>query len=210
MTTIVAVQGDGFAVVCVDSRISSIDGGLCTQIGTLREGSSKVSTNGKYLLGAAGDVRAINILHHVFQPPTPPPNLKGKKLDQFFTAKFIPALRECFDAQGYSIPDLNENKQHIAEQGSLILVSVNGTIYIVDGDYAWASEASGLYVIGSGGEYALGAMHVLSHNKKLTVQQAKNHALKALAVSAKFDPHTGPPYHTYIQEYEQSKTRKPV
>ena len=65
-------------------------------------------------------------------------------------------------------------------------------------------------MIGSGGEYALGAMHVLTHNKKLTVQQAKNHALKALAVSAKFDPHTGPPYHTYIQEYETNKTRKPV
>ena len=92
MTTIVGVQGDGFAVICVDSRISTMFAGGLAQVGTLKEGSSKVSTNGKYLLGAAGDVRAINILHHVFQPPTPPPNLKGKKLDQFFTAKFIPCL----------------------------------------------------------------------------------------------------------------------
>lgn len=210
MTTIVGVQGDGFAVICADSRISSIDGGGLSQIGTLREGSSKVSSNGKYLLGAAGDVRAINIIHHVFQPPTPPPNLKGKKLDQFFTAKFIPALRECFDTQGYSIPD-RDDKEHIAEHGSVILVAINGTIYIVDGDYSWASEANSIYAIGSGSSYALGAMHVLTHNKKQTVQQAKTHALKALAVSAKFDPHTGPPYHTYIQEYETTrKTRKPV
>ena len=49
MTTIVGIQGDGFSVVCVDSRISSMyDGGL-SQIGTLREGSSKVAVNGKYL-----------------------------------------------------------------------------------------------------------------------------------------------------------------
>ena len=211
MTTIVGVQGDGFAVICVDSRISTMFAGGLSQISTLKEGSSKVSTNGKYLLGAAGDVRAINILHHVFQPPTPPPNLKGKKLDQFFTAKFIPALRECFDAQGYSIPDLNENKEHIAEQGSSILVVINGTIYIVDGDYSWASDASGIYTIGSGSAYALGALQVLANNKKLTIQQSKTLALKALTIAAKYDPHTGAPYQTFIQECEaNNKRRKPV
>lgn len=210
MTTIVGVQGDGFAVICSDSRISSMDANGLAQTGTLREGSSKVATNGKYLLGAAGDVRAINILHHVFQPPAPPPNLKGKKLDQFITAKFIPALRECFDTQGYSVPD-REDKHHLAEQGSHILVAVNGVIYIVDEDYSWASEASGVYAIGSGSAYALGAMHVLTRNKKLTAQQAKTHAIKALNIAAKFDPYTGAPYNTYVQGYEQSrKTRKPV
>jgi len=211
MTTIVGVQGDGFVVVCVDSRISAMDsGGFATHIGTLREGSSKVATNGKYLLGAAGDVRAINILHHVFQPPTPPPNLKGKKLDQFFTAKFIPALRECFDAQGYSMPD-RDDKDHIAEHGSTILVAINGVIYIVDGDYSWASEANSVYSIGSGSSYAQGAMQVLTHNKKQTIQQAKTSAIKALNIAARFDPYTGPPYHSYIQEYEvTNKTRKPV
>lgn len=210
MTTIVGIQGDGFSVVCVDSRISSMyDGGL-SQIGTLREGSSKVAVNGKYLLGAAGDVRAINILHHVFQPPAPTVNLKGKQLDQFFTAKFIPALRECFDAQGYSIPD-RDNKDHIAEHGSTILVSINGVIYIVDGDYSWASEANGVYSIGSGASYALGAMQILTHNKKQTIQQSRTSALKALNVAAKFDPCTGAPYHTYIQEQEASrKQRKTV
>jgi ATP-dependent protease HslVU (ClpYQ) peptidase subunit len=210
MTTIVGIQGDGFAVVCVDSRISTMFADGLAQTGTLREGSSKVSTNGKYLLGAAGDVRAINILHHVFQPPAVPPNLKGKKLDQFFTAKFIPALRECFDAQGYSIPDLNENKQHIAEQGSSIIVVVNGVIYMVDGDYAWCSESSGIYAIGSGAHYALGALQVMMNKKKWTAQQAKTSALKALTIAARFDPYTGPPYQSYIQGQESTRTRKTV
>jgi ATP-dependent protease HslVU (ClpYQ) peptidase subunit len=208
MTTIVGVQGDGFAVICVDSRISTMFAGGLAQVGTLKEGSSKVSTNGKYLLGAAGDVRAINILHHVFQPPTPPPNLRGKKLDQFFTAKFIPALRECFDAQGYSVPDLNENKEHIAEQGSSILVAINGTIYIVDGDYSWASESNGIYSVGSGSSYALGAMQVLLRSKKTTLHQAKSSALRALAIASKFDPYTGPPYQTFVQTQEVSTKRR--
>jgi hypothetical protein len=49
------------------------------------------------------------------------------------------------------------------------------------------------------------------HNKKQTVNQAKSNAIKAIAISAKFDPYTGAPYHTFVQEYEvRSKSRKPV
>ena len=128
MTTIVGIQGDGFAVICADSRISVEHDGSY-QIGTLGEGSGKLAQNGKYVIGAAGDVRAINILHHVFQPPTPPQNIVGKKLDQFFTSKFVPSLRECFDSQGYSVPD-RDDKEHIAEQGSSIIVAINAQIYV--------------------------------------------------------------------------------
>ena len=201
MTTIVGLQGDNFAVVYVDSRISSSDsGGYISQISTLKEGCGKVAVNGKYLLGAAGDVRAINILHHVFQPPTPPINMRGKKLDQFFTAKFIPALRECFEQQGYAIPDIKEDKEHIAEQASTILVVIHGIIYVVDGDYSWTSDSSGMYALGSGSSYALGALQALATNRKLTIPQAKKLDLKALSTAAKFDPYTGPPFHYHIQE----------
>jgi ATP-dependent protease HslVU (ClpYQ) peptidase subunit len=201
MTTIVGLQGDNFAVVYVDSRISSSDsGGYISQISTLKEGCGKVAVNGKYLLGAAGDVRAINILHHVFQPPTPPINMRGKKLDQFFTAKFIPALRECFEQQGYAIPDIKEDKEHMAEQASTILVVIHGIIYVVDGDYSWTSDSSGMYALGSGSSYALGALQALVTNRKLTIPQAKKLALKALSTAAKFDPYTGSPFHCHIQE----------
>jgi ATP-dependent protease HslVU (ClpYQ) peptidase subunit len=201
MTTIVGLQGDNFAVVYVDSRISSSDsGGYISQISTLKEGCGKVAVNGKYLLGAAGDVRAINILHHVFQPPTPPPNMRGKRLDQFFTAKFIPALRECFEQQGYAIPDIKEDKEHMAEQASTILVVIHGIIYVVDGDYSWTSDSSGMYALGSGSSYALGALQALVTNRKLTIPQAKKLALKALSTAAKFDPYTGSPFHCHIQE----------
>lgn len=197
MTTIVGIQGDGFAVVCADSRVSSMfsDG---AQISTLGDGFSKIAVNGKYLLGAAGDVRAINILQHAFQPPAPPPSTTGKKLDQFFTVRFIPALRECFEAQGYATPE-RDDKEHIAEHSSTIIVAVNGVIYVVDGDYSWSSDSNAVYAIGSGASYALGAMQVLTRNKRENIQQAKNHALKALNAAARFDPHTGPPYHTHVQ-----------
>ena len=201
MTTIIGVQGDGFSIICTDSRISSMDdGGFASQITTLGKNSSKVAVNGRYLLGAAGDVRAINILHHVFQPPIPPPGTFGSKLDQFFTSKFIPSLRQTFEVQGYAAPERDESS-HIAEQGSTVICSINGCIYVVDGDYSWTSDVSGLYALGTGASYALGAMSILFPKKGIpNIPQAKNLCLKAIAVSAKFYPYTGPPYYCYVQE----------
>lgn len=200
MTTIVGIQGDGFAIVANDSRVSDTDSnGFVSRITTVRPGSGKVAKHGKYLIGAAGDMRAINILHHVFNPPTPPANTLGVKLDKFFTSKFIPDLRECFDSQGYSSPT-NDQSDHIAEQGSSILVAIHGAIYVVDSDYSWTSDNSGVYALGTGGPYALGALKALSPKKNLTAPQAKSLALKALSVAAHYDPHTGPPFYAHIQE----------
>lgn len=202
MTTIIGIQGDGFCVIGVDSRVSSFeDGGYASQIMTLREGTTKVASNGKYLVGVAGDVRAINILHHVFQPPPAPVNIVGRKLDEFVTAKFIPALRECFEQQGYASPESNEEKRHIAEHDSTVLVAVNGCIYVIDGDYSWASDANGIYALGSGGAYALGACQASFGSKqKVTIQIAKTLLLKSLNVASRFDPHTGAPYYLFVQE----------
>lgn len=197
MTTIVGIQGDGFAVVGTDSRISSLGSdGNAYQVSTLGTGSSKIAQNGKYLLGAAGDVRALNILHHAFVPPAPLPNITGKKLDQFITMRFVPVLRDVFEEAGYA----PSTKDEQAEQGSTILVVVNSVIYIIESDYSWTSESNGIYAIGSGAPYALGAIQALMPKTPPTPQQSKNIAIKALNITAKFDPYTGPPVQTYLQE----------
>jgi ATP-dependent protease HslVU (ClpYQ) peptidase subunit len=209
MTTIVAIQGDNYSVVCSDSRISTVDdSGHVSLITTLREGTGKVSFNGKYLLGAAGDMRAINLLHHVFQPPAVPIGVTGKKLDQFFTSRVIPSLRECFEQQGYALPD-TDGKKHIAEHESTILISISGSIYVVEGDYSWTSDSQNFYALGTGSSYALGALQVSRGKAKLSISQAKTLAIKALSAAAKFDPHTGAPFHTFVQEaFKNTKKRK--
>jgi len=205
MTTIIAVQGDSFAIAVCDSRVSDVDQqGYATQIATVRESSGKLAYVGKYILGAAGDLRAINLLHHAFTPPTPAPNLRGKKLDHFITARFIPSLRECFETNGYANPQ-RENSEHIAQHNSVILVVVNGTIYVIDGSYSWASDTSGMFAIGTGAQYALGALRTLETKNKLTVNAAKKMALKALAVASRYDPYTGPPFHTFVSGDEKPK-----
>jgi len=76
MTTIVGLQGDGYCLIAGDTRIASIDGdGVAYQINTLKAETSKIAVNGKYLIGTAGDLRAINLLTHTLAPPICPPNL---------------------------------------------------------------------------------------------------------------------------------------
>jgi ATP-dependent protease HslVU (ClpYQ) peptidase subunit len=199
MTTIAAIQGKSYAVICTDSRISSFDEtGMAYQVTTLGTGSSKVAQNGRYLLGAAGDVRAINILHHAFQPPAPTFTSSGARLDHFITQKFIPALRDCFETTGYAMPD-NDEKSHIAEHSSTILVVVNGTIYIIDGDYSWTSDKTGIYAIGTGSSYALGALYTITGGKEIPLTKAKTAVNKALTIASKFDPYTGSPFQTFVQ-----------
>lgn len=200
MTTIIGIQGQDYALICSDSRISTMDeGGYASQITTLNTNSAKVAENGKYLLGAAGDMRAINILQHAFVPPPLTVGTVGKKLDNFVTTKFIPSLRECFEKQGYAAPE-RDTSSHIAEHGSTVIVAVSGTIYVIDGDYSWTSDITGLYALGTGSAYALGALQSLASSKKMTAAQAKKIALKSINIAAKYDPYTGSPFHCYIQE----------
>jgi ATP-dependent protease HslVU (ClpYQ) peptidase subunit len=198
MTTIVGLQGDGYCLIAGDTRIASIDSdGVAYQINTLKAETSKIAVNGKYLIGTAGDLRAINLLTHTLAPPICPPNLKGKKLDEFVTNKLIPAIRQMFEQNGYTT---NETKTK-AEHGSELLVAINQTIYLIDGDYSWFTDASGIYAIGTGAPYALGALHNMPPHKNTA--QAKKYGIKALATASKYDPNTGSPYHTHIQQTQQ-------
>jgi ATP-dependent protease HslVU (ClpYQ) peptidase subunit len=200
LTTIVGVQGDNYAILGTDSRISTLDNdGYVSRVNTVSSNICKVSQVSGMLIGIAGDVRAINLVSHAFQVQGPSSSLKGKKLDEYVTNKFIPALRLCFDVNGYSVPQ-KDSSEHLAEQGSEMLLAANGCIYQIDNDYAWSTDATGLYSIGTGGEYALGALAVLFSNKTSSVTTAKKNCLTSLSIAAKFDPHTGYPYQTFVQE----------
>lgn len=207
MTTIVGIQGDGYAVLCGDTRISTIDeNGNASLSITISSSQSKLCQHGRYVIGVAGDLRAINILQYSFNPPQPAQSLKGRRLDAFVATKFIRDLRDCLESEGYSTSVDREGRAQQIQQGSQILVAVNATIYQIDNDYSWCTDSSGLYAIGSGSSFALGALHALA-TRQPSLAQAKKLALKGLSVAAKYDPYTGSPYNTVVQECV-SKTTK--
>jgi len=173
------------------------DDGFVHQINNAKQGFSKVAENNSYLIATAGDVRAINILNYVFNPPKPPTNTKN--LDKFITQQFIPRLRVCFENEGYGTTE-RETPRHSAEHSSTLLVSIQGQIYLIDGDYSWVTHSDGIYTIGTGSQYATGALHALKTPSMFTKPEiAETIAKKALKITTTFDPHTGPPYLTYTQ-----------
>ena len=183
MTTICAVQGNGWGLMGWDARITEDSSRVYAT------GSQKVIRTGAYLIGVAGDVRAINILSHAFRPPRP---IDGLHLDRFITRSFIPAVRQVFDSEGYMAGIRDKPEEHGAE----MIVIVHGVVYQIGGDWAWVRDEDGLYSIGSGGDYALGAMSLGDYS---TPAKARQSVLRALAVAGRYDWATGAPYRTRIQ-----------
>lgn len=186
MTTIAAVQGEGWAVIGYDSRVSEENG----RTYILPKDSGKVFKNGNYIIGVAGDVRAINLLAHVFKPPVCTISTLGLKLDKFMTAVFIPELKKCFEEATYSKD---------GDQESQIMVLVNGSVYEIGEDYSWCHDTVGAYSVGSGSPYALGVLNALSEGKKRTLTNARSGIKTALAVSSKFDNKTAEPFYLLTQ-----------
>ena len=114
MTTIAAVQGENWAVLAYDSRVTEDN-----KIYSLPKDNGKVIKNGEYLIGVAGDMRAVNLMAYVFKPPTIAPTAYGVRLDKFMTMNFIPEMKKLFEDNSYSKD---------GEHESQIIVAINGTI----------------------------------------------------------------------------------
>jgi len=185
MTTIAAVQGEGWAVIGYDSRVTEEN-----RIYQLPKEQGKVIKNGSYLLGAAGDMRAINLLAYVLKPPSPPTTELGIKLDKFISSRFMPTLKACFDEVQYG---------EKGEQDSDILVFVNGTVYEIGSGYDWCHDQSGIYAVGSGAAYALGSMITSLEGKKRTITNVRSSIKTAISIAARLDQNTGEPIHMLTQ-----------
>jgi ATP-dependent protease HslVU (ClpYQ) peptidase subunit len=146
MTTLAAIQGDGWAVIGSDS-LSTDDSGRPIQMAT-----PKIVQNGAYLIAGAGSVRGCNILQYGWTPPKP----RGD-LDKFMTKTFIPAMRKAFLEAGYDMKQDSSEALHDSE----FLVIVHGIIYPIFEDYSWERSTEPFYVSGSGGGFALGALKAL-------------------------------------------------
>lgn len=168
-----------------DSRVTEEN-----RIFNLPKEAGKVVRNGQYIMGAAGDMRAVNLLAHTFKPPAPAATDLGTKLDKFMSAKFIPALKQCFDDAQYG---------EKGEQESSVLVLIHGRVYEIGNAYDWCLDETGIYAVGSGSDYALGAMLALTEGKKRTMSHAKSIIRSGIQIASRLDPATGEPIHIISQ-----------
>lgn len=185
MTTIVGIQGDGWAVLGSDSRSTS-DAGSMVNMAT-----PKIVQNGPYLIAGAGSVRGCNILQFGWTPPKP----RGD-LDKFMTKHFIPAMRKVFLENGYDI----KAESQAAEHDSEFLVAIDGVIYPIYDDYSWERSADPYYTIGSGGKYALGALMASSYEYTFNPEGAEKLVYEAISIAIDCDQYSGGAILTFSQE----------
>ena len=176
MTTLAAIQGDGWCAIGSDSQASD-DSGFTMQVVT-----GKTFRNGPALIAGAGAVRGINILQFGWIAP----KYKGKTSDHYITQTFIPSMRQAFIKAGYDMKDDGDVALHDTD----FIVAVRGNLYSIAEDYSWERCKRGLYVAGSGGKYALGALGALEAEKAKSVIEAEVLLKKAITQAIKWDAYS--------------------
>lgn len=178
MSTVIAMQAKGYAIIASDNQINYDNRRV-----TVPAPAAKLQKVGDYLIGFAGDLRAGQIVHYLFTPPTPVGIKTLTDLDQFITAAFIPGLKQTWDKHSYTQPADDSN-----DSGTVLLVSVLGIIYEIGSDYSWTRDQRRTYGIGTGGDYALGYM--AGHNRMPTKATAETIIHQALCIASEYDINT--------------------
>ena len=175
MTTIIGVEYANRCVVLGDSRIVG-DSKIYSHPDMV-----KVVTNGNYLVGVAGDVRALQVVLHTWKPPA---FLAKDKTNifQFMVNKVAPSLKQLLTDAG-----LLDSKSPDKDFEINIIVGLNGSLFEIDSDFAVSRNSDGYYAIGTGGDFALGALYA-----GVTPEQAAD-------IAATNDSKTAGPFTTETQ-----------
>lgn len=150
MTTIIGVQYEDSCVIASDSRVAA-NGKVYTHPEMV-----KAVERGSYIIGGAGDYRALQVVLHGWSPPLVTAKAKTN-LYEFVINKVAPSLKTTLSEAGI---DLNKGSNSDDEKLELeVILGINGNLFEIDSDFAVAMNDNNFYGIGSGGDFALGALH---------------------------------------------------
>lgn len=181
MTTIIGIQGKGWGLIAADSLIV---GGEQKFIAS---GMDKVVEKGEYVIAFAGDAIAGDIALHSWNAPKIP---RGVNLDKFMMTDLLPSLKQAYTDYGYDPSPKTADNDPKDGSGFDALICLRGKIYQIDNDFSWVRDDRGIYGVGSGSSYALGALARASISPTNT-RTAANEARKAIEISISFDINTG-------------------
>jgi len=194
MTTIAAIQGDGWVVMGADSQATYYE------YRNLYMKDHKVVDNNGILIAGCGLGRGMNLLQKGWKAPKPPrANMDKDKLDAWMVTKFIPGMRQLFIDGGYDMKDDAE----YATFENVFLVSVQGELYVIDEDYSLDRDARNYFTSGSGGDFAQASLYTAAKmGKKIftDIEVAKKAMETAIDAAKEFDVNSGGESRIYVQE----------
>jgi ATP-dependent protease HslVU (ClpYQ) peptidase subunit len=147
VTCIVAVEHEGAVWMGGDSAAVKHDS---MQMMLMRE--PKVFVNGPVIFGISGSPRMGQILRYVLAVPSQPDD---KSDAAWMATDFANAVRSAFSSAGWM------RVKEGAEEGGFFLAGYRGKLYLVEDDFVALELRRGYEAIGTGGPYALGALHAM-------------------------------------------------
>jgi ATP-dependent protease HslVU (ClpYQ) peptidase subunit len=139
---------------------------------------SKISKVSKYLVAGAGMAAPCDIIQHCWKPPNVT-KAAAKDLFHFAIVELVPSLRELLNS--YQVANKTE------DEGFELLIAVKGQLVEVDSDFNCSMRDDGFYGLGSGSDFAIGAL------------QAGATWKRALQIAALNDVNTAAPFHVVRQ-----------
>lgn len=167
MTTILGIQKKDHCLIIADSRVTDDDGRIYTH-----PRMAKITKRGKFLIAGAGTTQPCDIIQHMWRPPTPP-TMAYKDLYHYVIESVVPSMRTALAVNGYQ-PDKENN-----DADFIFLIALGGMIFEIDDSLSVLLRDDGIYGIGSGSAYALGALHAGANWRQAMHVAAKNNIFTA-------------------------------
>jgi len=183
MTCIVAIAQGGTVYMGSDHAASDDKSGWI-----LSRKDPKVFKVGQYGIAFTDSFRMGQILQYSWVPPKYTSTKTNSGLDKFMRTKFIDSVKQAFKDSGFGTIGGSEE-----DTGGIFIVGIEGRIFTIDEDFHVGENVVNYMAEGSGGMFALGALHATKNQKNPRMR------LKAaLEASAEFSMSVAPPF-TYIQ-----------
>ena len=142
--------------------------GSADDLSKIRRADKKVFIRNGMLLGVAGSYRMRDVIRYVM--PNIEPLKEGQDLTEYIVTEYISTLRAVLKEVGYEIKEFD----------AYILIGFMGELFVVEEDFQVGTFFNDFYSIGSGSDFAMGAMGVSSK------KNPKKFLNDAIAVSAKY------------------------
>jgi ATP-dependent protease HslVU (ClpYQ) peptidase subunit len=183
MTCIVAIAQGGTVYMGADHAASDDKSGWI-----LSRKDPKVFKVGQYGIAFTDSFRMGQILQYSWVPPKYTSTKTNSGLDKFMRTKFVDSVKQAFKDNGYGTIGGSEE-----DTGGIFIVGVEGRIFTIDEDFHVGENVVNYMAEGSGGMFALGALHATKNQKN-----PKMRLKAALEAAAEFSMSVSAPF-TYIQ-----------
>jgi len=199
MTVIAAVRkGDEIAIAC-DTQTTSGNYSL-KYLADYKVNHDKLLTYGENIVGLSGTVAIKQMFEDLFETSAP---VAFTSRQEIF--RWILAQQSKLKSDYFLKTDAGNNKNQVAETNWLSGLIANPYGIFGIGAYREIIEYSKFWAIGSGGDFALGAMEILYEQELSAAEIAQAGALTA----TKFNPACAPPiYVKTVRKMKETQAKK--